>query len=170
MKRLPRSSVSSDIDVFQGMMLGMLLFPMTAHAQDVDYSIPCAPEVENRSGLLTREGDVGMWLHIEIARCLLGRVAVLPELQAQLRTFEERRRASVALQASLTRRGDLAVQEAETAREALTAATRALRRAQEDLATERNLRWLWVTGAVVVVIVLEVVAIWVFSQVRITVI
>lgn len=137
---------------------------LTAQAQD--FTLPCAPEVtELRSGLLMNGEQQGMWFHLEVARCMLTRLAVLPELQLQLSLFEEREQATEALGASLRRRGDLAVQEAETAREALTAAVRARRRAEEDLDVwYRHPLFLMAAGAAVVV-ALEIVAIVIFNEV-----
>ena len=163
----------TDVVWFLVVLLGVgscVLLSNNCDAQEIDFAVPCAPEVTgHRSLVLPNEDQAGIWFHLEIARCMLGRLAALPELQVQLRLYEERRDASEALEGSLRRRGDLAVEEAETARGAIAAAVRARQRAEEDAQSERDLRWLWVGGSALVVIVLEIVAIWVFSQVRITI-
>lgn len=123
-----------------------------------NFDAPCAPEVtESRRAVLEHDAQPGLWFHLEIARCMLGRLAVLPELSLQVQLLEQRREASDVLRDSLERRGDLAVQEAETAREGLQAARRALNRAEED----RDAWWrspiLWfVVGAVVAVALVAV--------------
>lgn len=156
MKRLLLSLLVSAIDVAT---------PVQAQTEP-DFSLPCAPDVaENRRAVLQHEGQSGIWLHSEVIRCMTARLATLPELQLQLRMFEERIDVSEGLEASLRRSRALAVQEAETAREALTAAVRARRRAEEDLDVwYRHPLFLLSAGAAVVV-VLEIVAIVIFKEV-----
>lgn len=118
------------------LLLSLLVWAtsLTAYAQDEELSFdaPCAPEVtELRRAILQHEDQPGIWFHMEVARCMLGRLAVLPELALQVQLFEQRRQASEVLEASLERRGDLAVQEADAAREGLSASRRVIGRLEE---------------------------------------
>ena len=142
-----------------------------ACAQDLpNVELPCAPEVtENRRAVVANEGDSGVWFHIEVARCMLGRLSALPEYARQLRLHEDRLELTDANDALLRRQVSLAVQEADAARGALEAAVRRAREAEESRdAWYRNPGFWFVVGTVVV-IALEVVAVWAFSQVRISI-
>ncbi len=137
-----------------------LLWAAPAQAQELDLStelrLPCAPETAlNRSAVLEHEGDAGVWYHLEVMRCMIGRLKALPRMAVELEQWEVRAAGSEALERSLTRRGDLAVEESEVARGALTAAVRARRRAEEDMYVWYRSPILWfavgmvVTGALV---------------------
>jgi len=97
---------------------------------------------------------------------MLSRLAVLPELAQALDLWEARRDATEALGASLRRRGDLAVQEAETARSALTEAVRARRRAEEDLDAWYRSPTLWFVFGVVASVAVVVVTAYALDAVR----
>lgn len=146
--------------------LSLLVWATSLTAQAQDFDTPCAPEViETRRVLLEQAGQAGIWFHMEVARCMLGRLAALPGLQTELTLWETRREASEALETDLRRRGDLAIEEATAAREVLDEAIRARRRAEEDLHVwYRNPVFLIGTGAVLVVAI-EIVAIIIFKEV-----
>lgn len=108
------------------------------HAQErelPDVSGECAPEIpeDQRRALIERDGQAGIWFHIDLARCMLARLAVLPEYAQHVRLLEERLTLGGERAFLEARRADLAVGEANVATEALEAAVRARRRAEEDL-------------------------------------
>jgi len=142
-----------------------------ARAQDVelpDIEQPCAPEVtEHRREVLARDGVPGIWFRLEVAQCMLGRLAALPRYVERVRLLEGRLDISDHRTELLRRQVILAEQEAEQATGALTAAERQAREGQEAAQTERDLRWLWLGLGVVLVVVVEGLALWAFSQLHI---
>ncbi|MDQ3170036.1 MAG: DUF5129 domain-containing protein [Acidobacteriota bacterium] len=128
----------------------------SASAQElpsIDLSRPCAPEVpeERRRASLARSGDVGVWFHIDVASCMVQRLAVLPTYVERVSLLQERIEASSHLLDTLTTAELLSRQIAETATGALTAAERARRRAEEELGAWYRSPVLWFSvGAIVV--------------------
>ena len=136
-----------------------------AHAQEE----PCAPEVTEdaprRLVLEAPTGAQGVWFHLEVARCLLGRVAALSASQRQLGLLEDRLRLSDERDALRARQTALATQEAEAASEALEAAVRGRREAEEALDASYRHPGFWAAVGALMVVGLEVLAIWAFHEV-----
>lgn len=130
-----------------------------------DVESPCAPEVTaHRRGAATLEGVPAIWFHRSVATCLLNRIRVLPLYAQRVALLEQRLQLSDERDTLRQRQVALAAQEAAVAVEALEAAVRRAREAEESRdAWYRNPIFLLVTGAVVVV-VLEIVAVWAFSE------
>lgn len=111
---------------------------------------PCSPDLrEPRGGLVTVEGVQARWFHLEVARCMLGRLALLPEFARHIRLLEDRLALTAERDALRAREVALAVEQAETASEALEAALRAQNRAQEALTARWRSPWLWLTVGLV---------------------
>lgn len=92
----------------------------------------CAPEVEvGRRATLEHDGAAGLWLHEAVARCMLARYALLPAFARHVRLLEQRVRLSDERDALRAREVALAGREADVAREALEAALRRAREAEE---------------------------------------
>jgi hypothetical protein len=103
------------------------------------------------------------------ADCMLARLRLLPPTIRYVSLLEERLRADDQRIELRDRELALAVEQAEVATTSLETALRRMGEAEEDAQQERDLRWLWVGGAIVVVVVLEIVAVWAFSQLRISI-
>lgn len=115
---------------------------------------PCAPDIQEfkRRAMIEYEGDLGYWFHKDVGKCMLQRLAILPRLGERLELFEERRTKAndlIHLQKETVRLANEARQEAENA---LGAAIREKRRAEEDLNHWTRSPWLW-TGVGVVLTV-----------------
>lgn len=157
------------------MLVGVLSANCSASAQDAlpnlpDVTVPCAPDVtENRRQVVEQDGQSGVWFHIEVARCMLGRLAALPLYAQRVSLLEDRLRLGDERTVLLRRQAELAEAEAEEAAGALEAATRLARTATESAQRERDLRWLWFGIGVVIVVALEALAIWALSEVRIVI-
>ena len=151
--------------------LAILLFALPAQAQDeglptaAELSTQCAPGVEtNRRASLSHNEDEGFWFHGDVSRCLLQRYSLLAPFADRVHLLEQRLQLQGERDALQERRVALAVQEAAVAVEALEAAVRRAREAEESRdAWYRHPAFWFVTGAVVV-IVLEIVAVWAFQQ------
>lgn len=139
---------------------------LTASAQDLpNISEPCAPEVvENRRAIVIHGGDGGIWFHMDVARCMLGRLAALPAYAEHVRLLETRLTLSDDRSALQAREVALATQEAETATEALTEASRGRREAMEQLVKERRWRSLWAALGVALTVALGSLSIWGYSK------
>jgi len=149
-----------------GSSLLVLLFALPAHAQE-----PCAPEVSEdaprRLVLQAPTGAQGLWFHLSVARCLLGRVEALSASQRQLSLLEDRLTLSDERDALRLRQVALAAEEAEAASGALEEAVRGRRQAEEDLNAWYRHPALWFTVGAVVVVVLGAVGIYALSTIRI---
>lgn len=112
-----------------------ILTANVAHADDPlpDVEGVCAPEVSVRRASVSHEGEPGIWFQMDVARCMLGRLAALPLyaqrvslLEQRLQLSDERHlilRDALDIGASIETRYDLALQDAITrAREAEEAA------------------------------------------------
>lgn len=145
----------------------ILLAAAPAYAQEE----PCAPEVTEdaprRLVLEAPTGAQGVWFHLEVARCLLGRVAALSASERQLGLLEDRLRLSDERDALRAREAALATQEAEAASEALEAAVRGRREAEEALDAWHRHPALWFAVGVVVSVALGAVGIYGLSAIRI---
>lgn len=146
--------------------LAVLLFAQAACAQDLpDLNLPCAPEVtEGRRSVLRHEGVEGIWFHLEVSRCMLGRLSALPRYAERIRLLEERLQLDAQRRSLLQRQVSLAEQEAAAATSALEAAVRGRREAEGSVERERGLRWLWFGVGVVVVVAVEALALWAWSE------
>lgn len=146
----------------------LLLRPSSCRGQDAlpDVSAPCAPELsENRRAVLDHEGDSGIWFHLEVARCMLGRLKALPLYAQRVSLLEQRLEISDERTTLLKEHIQLAEQGEKRAVDALDESERLRRQAEERLdAWFRHPVFLMGTGAVLV-IAIEVVAIVVFEKV-----
>lgn len=146
----------------------VLLRPSSCQGQDElpDVSAPCAPELtENRRAVLDHGGDSGIWFHLEVARCMLGRLKALPLYAQRVSLLEQRLEISDERTTLLRQHIKLAEQGEKRAVGALDESERLRREAEERLdAWFRHPVFLMGTGAVLV-IAIEVVAIVVFEKV-----
>jgi hypothetical protein len=130
-----------------------------------DIEAPCAPEVtENRRAVVVHGEDSGIWFHSDVARCLLGRLRLLPLLTQRVRLLDQRLTLSDERDALRTRQVALAGEEARIASDALEAAVRGRREAEEARDAWYRHPALWFTVGVVATVVLQVVAIWALSE------
>lgn len=147
--------------------LTLLLLGGGARAQDAlpDVSEPCAPEVtEHRREVLAYSGIPGIWFRLEVAQCMLGRLAALPLYAERVTLLEERLSIGDHRTELLRRQVELAEQESEEAVGALEAAERRARQEVEAAQGERDLRWLWFGLGAVVIVAVEALALWAFSE------
>ncbi len=172
--REPRRRDSVDLWFAMTVLAVALAAQCSADAQDVELPPPealearCAPDVEaNRRATLEHAGDAGIWFHADVGRCMLGRLELLPEYARHVRLLEERLELSNERDALRQRAVQLAEQEADAARGALEAAVRRAREAEEAAAAWYRHPALWFAAGAVVVVVLEIVAIWGFTQLSI---
>lgn len=147
-------------------LAALLWHACETRAQLPDLGLPCAPQVtEHRRAVLTYEGASGIWFHGDVARCMLTRLEAMPLYVERVRLLEERLSLGDERDALRVRQVALAEEGERRAVEVLDAAVRGRRQAEEALAFERDLRWLWFGVGVVVVVALEALAVWVFSEV-----
>ena len=163
--------------VFPGIVVALLwLAPCSAAAQDTelpplaDVSTPCAPEVAPpRNLVLEHEGTQGIWFQLEIARCMVGRLAMLPLYAQRVNLLEQRLQLSNERHQLMQRQVRLAEEGEEQAVGALEASVRRTREAEES----RDAWWrspiLWVIVGAVIVAGLEALAIWGFSQIPVSI-
>lgn len=132
---------------------------------DWEVAAPCAAEVvKNRRAVLAHDGDSGIWFHGAVARCMLGRLAALPEYAARLHLLEERLKLSDDRDLLRLEQTQLAAQEADAALNALQNAVRRARIAEEkNKVWYRHPAFLISTGAIGIVII-EVVAIILYAK------
>ena len=144
-----------------------------ARAQDEEPELPsaaelstqCAPEVQtSRRAELTHEGVDGFWFQGDVTRCLLRRYSTLLGFARRVELLEDRLALQGDRDVLTARQVALAVQEAEAATGALEAAVRRAREAEEARDAWYRAPLLWFAVGGVVVVVLEVVAIWAFSE------
>jgi hypothetical protein len=128
---------------------------------------PCAPEVsDNRRAVLVFDEDPGIWFHLEVARCMAGRLEALPLYAERVHLLGERLSLSEARDALRVREVELAEKEAETAAGALETAMRAAREAREDLDAWYRSPILWTAVGAVLAGGLIALAVWALDSVR----
>lgn len=111
------------------------------------------------------EQGEGVVFPSETAQCLLGRVQTLAELVPYVRLLEDRLRLSDERHALQTRAAELAVEQAEAAEGAVEAALRRVGDLEEQLNDPLRHPALWLALGAGIVVVLEVAAVLVFSEV-----
>lgn len=116
-----------------------------------DVSALCAPEVtEGRREVLARGTQPGIWFHLAVAQCMLGRLEALPLYAQRVTLLEQRLLLSDERDALQRHATDLAVQESQAATGALEAASRRAREAEEAIGAWHRSPVLWfIIGAVV---------------------
>lgn len=161
--------------IIAGVMAGTCVRGGDARAQDapaVELPAPealeaaCAPEVtQGRRQLLEVEGQPGIWFHADVARCMAGRLALLPRYARHTRLLTQRLILSDERDGLRAREVALAAAEADTAGNALVAAERRAREAEEA----RDAWWrhpaLWVAIGVVLTVAVEVAAVVILREV-----
>lgn len=115
-----------------------------------DRQAPCAPEVTLRRAELEHEHQPGIWFHRDVARCILRDLATLERYRLLVRDLELRINASDALVDIVTEAGRVADEAREHAEEALQAAVRGRREAEEARDAWHRSRALWFAVGVVV--------------------
>lgn len=149
--------------------LAVLLWASSAPAQDLPppeaVEAPCAPELEApRRATLPHAGATGVWFHADLARCLLGRLELLPAYARHVRLLEERATLADRRDALRVREIELAEEEAREAVTALEAAVRRAREAEADRDAWYRHPALWAGIGAVLVVALEVVAVYLLSS------
>jgi len=97
-----------------------------------DVSQPCAPEVTaDRSFVLAHDGQAGVWFHMEVARCMLGRLAALPLYAQRVSLLEGRLQLDDERTALVVREVSLAEEGEQRAVNALSASERGRRHAED---------------------------------------
>jgi len=96
---------------------------------------------------------------------MLQRLTVLPLYAERVRLLDQRLTISDERHALMQRQVQLAEEGEQEAVAVVEAAQRGQREATEEANFERSLRWVWFGVGVVVVVALEALAIWVFSEV-----
>lgn len=131
-----------------------------------DVSEPCAPELlTNRRAVLEHEGAAGIWFHMDVARCMLGRLSALPQYMERVRLLDERLRLGDGRVQLLHRQVALAEEAERRSSESLETAVRGAREARESLDGERRRRWLWFGVGVVLTVVVQALAVWAWTSV-----
>lgn len=151
-----------------GTALFIVVSASRACAQDALPSVEgdCAPDApEPRRALIQHESEAGVWFRMEVARCMLGRLSVLPLYAQRIRLFDERLRIDDERHALMERQVELSDEAERQAVGALEAAERGRREAEEDRDFERSLRWVWFGIGAGLVVLLEALAIWIFSEI-----
>lgn len=154
-------------DLFTVCLCGwMAAYSCQALAQELpDVSVPCVPEVsEMRQLPLEHEGVSGIWIRLEVARCMLGRLQALPLYSQRVHLLDQRLELAQERHELMERQVALAEEAEERAVESLESASRLAREGQEAAEFERDLRWVWVGVGVVVVVALEALALWAYSE------
>lgn len=124
-----------------------------------ELELPCAPAVTLRRAPATHEGRAGLWFDMEVARCMVPRLALLPRYARYVQLLETRLELTNDLLALRTRQVELASESAALAQSLLEDAVRARERAEARL----NRAWrhpaVWAAIGSALTIVLEVVAV-----------
>lgn len=125
------------------------LLASSTSAQDVDVRSVCAPHVAVRRAVLDHEGRSGVWFDLDVARCMLARLDMLPRLSDLNRTLESRitiadRRYQLRVEAST-----LADEIMERYRTALVASESRADAAERRLASWHRSPVLWLMVGVV---------------------
>jgi len=147
-------------------LLSLFLASQTAAQELPDVGV-CAPEVtENRRATVLHDGAVGLWFHADVSRCLLDRLQALPLYVERVSLFEERLTLSDERQALTHEQVQLAQAAEERAVEALEAAERGRREAEDDRDAWYRHPALWFAVGVVVAGALVAVGIYGLSAIR----
>jgi len=126
----------------------------------------CAPEVSDlRRAGVEHEGQSGIWFHIDVARCMAGRLGALPLYAERVRLLDQQLQLTGERDALRVRQVALAEEGEERAVEALTAAVRRAREAEEDRDAWYRHPAFWAVLGAVIVVGLEALAIWALSEV-----
>lgn len=135
-------------------------------AQDTDLSAPCAPHVpeEQRRAVTSFLGHEGIWFHLDVARCMLGRLTALPAYAQQVRLLEARLELGLDRERHIQRLRELAEEGERVAVDALEAAVRARREAEEARDAWYRHPAFWAALGAVLTVALEVVAVYLFRQ------
>lgn len=146
-----------------------LLLTLPAAAQDLpppeSVEAPCAPELEApRRASVAHLGAQGLWFHADLARCMLGRLELLPAYARHVRLLEERAALAEQRDALRAREVSLAAEEAQAAVLALEAAVRRAREAEADRDAWYRHPALWVVIGVAVTIALEVALVYILDS------
>lgn len=126
---------------------------------------PC-PQADLIRPLELEEGLPGQWLPRETAICMANRLLTFSETVVYVGLLETRLETSDERIEALEHTKDLAVEEAEIAREGLEAALRRAERAERELGAWHRARALWAAVGAVVTIGLTAIAAWVLKEVR----
>jgi hypothetical protein len=127
----------------------------------------CAPEVpeELRRAPMLRLTVAGVWFHLDLTRCMVGRLSRLPLLVDRVRLLDHRLRLTNDLETALRAQVTLSNQMAAEATRALEAAVRGRRRAEERLDHWTRSPWLWMAIGVVATVGIEAASVAVLREV-----
>lgn len=151
--------------------VALLLGVNMARAQDAPARPEGLPELTLApcpalSGIRPLEagGEAGTWFPRAAGECMLGRLRLLPPLLRYVDLLEARISLSDERDALRDREVALAVEQAEEAEDQLFLAIRRAREAEESRDAWYRSPVLWASVGAVVVVVVEVVAIYAFSR------
>lgn len=155
-------------------LLGCLFFSSITRADDLKINLselrldtPCAPEVpEPRRAKLSYEETDGYWFQEDIAKCMLARLSILPDLSVHLSLLEVRKNSTddvISLQKETVR---LANEAREEAQGALDSAIREKRRAEDRLNHWTRSPWLWFSVGVITTVGIMVGSSFLLDSVR----
>lgn len=180
MTKSTRRSPDSDSD---GWILGLLIIAAMliglidcsgceglVHAQEAPLPAvggTCASDTpEPRRARLTYGEAPGWWFHRDLAVCMIDRLEALPLYAERVRLLEQRLVLSDERAALQARQVALAEEGEQTAVDALEAAVRARRQAEEDRDAWFRHPAFWAVLGAVIVVVLEAVAVWAFGELK----
>jgi hypothetical protein len=155
------------------------LVTCVADAQDVptlptadELQARCAPEVPDalRGGRVAVQVGAdtvpsAAWFHPEVVRCMTTRLRLLPEYAELVAAHEARSLAQERVDALRGRQVELAEEAERRATDALGAAVRGRREAEEDRDAWHRSPLLWAGIGVVLAVVVEVTAVWLLDEV-----
>lgn len=154
--------------------LASVLITSSAAAQDRE-NLPtiemleeqCAPEVQvARRATMNNGTQAGIWFHADVARCMLGRLELLPHFAWYAHLLEGRLALTTDRDLLRDREVALATAEADAAGVVLETAVRARREAEESRDAWYRSPVFWLTVGTVVTILLEVAAVAVLTSVK----
>lgn len=127
------------------------LMASAAAAQDLpDVRGVCAPEVSLRRASIEHVGERGLWFHLDVARCMAGRLAALPLYYDRVQLLERRIQLAEERHDLLIEALAVSDRIEERYQAALSAATRRANAAEGELGVWYRSPALWaVVGAVV---------------------
>lgn len=150
----------------------ILLRPSSCHGQELELKLPsvegrCAPDVTDpRTAVVEHEGQSGIWFHSDVARCMLGRLKLLPLYAERITLLEQRLDLSDSRTTLLREQVELAEEGESRAVGALDESEAGRRRAEEKLHVWFRNPLFLVGAGVVVTVVLEVAAVVLLRQVN----
>jgi hypothetical protein len=148
-----------------------VLLVSTARAQELEAPdlpelvVEACPGAADLHQLELDDGGPGFWFPRETSRCMLGRIRVLAEAVPYIRQLETRIAETDARDALQVRRVGLAEEEALAAVGALGGALARAGRAEDALEAWFRHPAFWVGVGVVLVVLIEIVAVWALHQV-----